>query len=128
VNVALAAAREGLSTERPSAPGWVYCMSVPGSRALKLGMTARTPSARAADMHYTIGPSRLRVEAAWLCTSAADARRLERACHQRLSTCRVNGSEWFAGETLAGIEDVVDRVAASLGIAIEFHDGAALTR
>lgn len=97
--------------------GYLYVMSVAGSRALKVGMTYRTPSARAADMHHTIGPSRLHVEMAWRCSDAA---RLERGVHRALVAggARRVGGEWFDA-SLPTIEHEVERVAEVYRINVE---------
>jgi hypothetical protein len=86
---------------------WLYCLSYPGDRDhLKVGYTQRTPRARAKEIGGTLAPLTPVVEVAWECD---EARKLESLVHRRLQSVRVNG-EWF-NETVAGIEDAVERVA-----------------
>jgi hypothetical protein len=96
---------------------WLYCLSYPGDRDhLKVGYTQRTPRARAAEIGGTMAPKTPVVEVAWECD---DARRLESLVHRRLQSVRVNG-EWF-NETVAGIEDAVERIAEVHSIRIRRH-------
>lgn len=109
--------REDARPEVAAREAWVYIMSVAGSRLHKVGMTSRTPSARAAEMGWTIGPSKLHVEMAWRCS---DARRLERLVHRALVAegARRIGGEWF-DQSLPGIVAAVERVAEVHGITLD---------
>jgi Meiotically up-regulated gene 113 len=97
-----------------TADGFVYVIGCPGHRAVKIGMTHRTPSARAKDMHYTIGPVALQVLRSW---QTDDARRLEALLHQRLCNARLRG-EWFDLD-LATITDAVQRTAEAHSLRAE---------
>lgn len=75
-------------------PGWVYIVSHPRiRRAVKVGGTARRPTARVAELGGAGVPEGYRLHAA---VRTADWRGLERRVHARLRPNRLTGSEWFS--------------------------------
>lgn len=74
--------------------GWVYVIANPAMpNVCKIGMTTRTPEARAAELHDTGSPAPYHVVGKW---HVPDVRAAERDAHAALGPYRADtGREWF---------------------------------
>ena len=75
------------------AKGWIYVMSNPAFSYLKIGQSSKDPQSRASELSSSTGvPMPFTLE---YCALVEEFESVERAVHDRLSSCRVNDNREF---------------------------------
>ena len=99
----------------PSGPGWVYILTNPALPGMvKVGLTTRTPTARAAELTSSSGVP-LPFSVAWA-RAVADCAAVEAAVHRMLDDRRVSGKREFFRVDAKTARQVIEAAAgAKLG-------------
>ena len=93
-------------------PAYIYILSNPSNKYLKIGWTGRVPEERAKELSSGTGvPTPYKVEKAYEFKSGGEARSKEKELHNRLDDCRVSSKREFFE---CGLKKVTTAVEAML--------------